>query len=236
MGFDDTAYQKGQIGVVNEIERQVANNQVSFSTVSESEDYGSDPRICLTGVHFPSKSLIDKIQSELMDPLMMIERGHYYYPSDSLHMTVKNIRTISDPPNFTEGDVKLAAEVFDNIVPKHKSFRTFFYRLLLFKSSLALIGTTDEELDRIHLDLDKGLREAGIPDDKIYTNENHFFCNMTLVRFSSPISGKYRKKAHELSDNIRWDPYVIDSVTLLVANAVMGKRNIIGQFSLEKSI
>ena len=95
------------------------------------------------------------------------------------------------------------------------------------------MGTSGEELDNIILDLDKKLKAANIPDDKKYLNNRYFFINMTLARFSNPISEEFKKKVGELSANINFEPYAVNSVTLLTCNAVFKKRNIIETRNLQ---
>ena len=148
-------------------------------------------------------------------------------------MTIKSIRVINDPPHFNEEDVQKAEKIFDETIPQHKKFNVYFYRLLLFPNNLALIGTTDEELDNIILDLDKKLTAEGIPDDKVYTNSQYFFSNMTLTRFSTPPSDIFKQKVTELSDSLEFEPYQVDSVTLLTCNAVLRNKQIRGTWELK---
>lgn len=230
--FNQTPHQKKQIEVINTIENQVKNNSLSSSTVEPVEDFENDPRLCLTGIHLPDQKLVEIVHKTLIDPLRTIYPNYDYYAIDSLHMTVKNVRIINNPPTFIEDDIQKAKKVFEEVVPKHKSYRVYFYRLLLFPSNLALIGTTDPELDLIVLDLDQKLKDAGIPDDKKYSNLQYFFSNITLARFNSPVSKEFIKKVEELSQNINIEPYTIVSVTLLVSNAVLKKRRIIGTWNL----
>lgn len=231
--FNQTPYQKKQIDVINTIENQVKNNLLSSSTVEPVEDFENDPRLCLTGIHLPDQKLIDTVYKTIIKPLRAISPNHYYYEKDSLHMTIKNVRIINNPPTFTEDYIQKTKKVFEEVVPKHKKYQVYFYRLLLFPSNLALIGTTDPELDLIILDLDQKLKDAGIPDDKQYSNSHYFFCNMTLARFNSSVTQEFIKKVEELSQNINIEPYTIDSVTLLVSNAVLKKRRIIGTWNLQ---
>lgn len=226
-------YQQKQKEVINALEKQVISNNLTFSTVSPVADFKNDPRVCLTSVHIPSRDLKNKIQNTLIEPLQKISPKHFYYPNDSLHMTIKNIRVISNPPHFNETDIEKAKEEFSKVIPKHKSFQTFFYRLLLFPNNLALMGTSEEELDNIILDLDQELKNAKIPDDKRYLNPRYFFVNMTLARFSNPPSEEFKQKVKEFSANINFEPYTINSVTLLTCNAVFEKRNIIGNWNLQ---
>lgn len=228
----NTLYRQKQIEVINRIEDQINSSSLNFSTVSPVEDYENDSRICLTSVHIPSLGFKGQIQSVLVDSLRDIEPNYYYYLPDSLHLTVKNIRVINDPPHFDRNEISEAEKVFSEVIPKHQEFNVYFYRLLLFPNNLALIGTTDEELDEIVLDLDQNLKQAGVPDDKKYSNERYFFSNMTLVRFPQA-SDKFKEKVKELSASISIKPYTVDSVTLLTCNAAFKKRNIINTWSLK---
>lgn len=228
-----TAHRIKQREIIDIIEEKVRTHTLTSSTVSPVRDYERDSRICLTSVHFPHIHLIQKIQQELIAPLRDLAPDFYYYPPQSLHMTIKNVRLISDPPLFDEKDVQKTKSIFFAVIPKYRKFRVYFYRLLLFPNNLALMGTTDPELDHIILDLDKKLKQAGIPDDKVYVNPRYFFSNMTLVRFTHPPDEAFRKKAEELSGRIRFDPYLVDSVTLLSGNAVFKRRRIRGTWRLK---
>jgi len=220
-------HQLQQQKVINKIEEQVKANSLNFSTVSAVEDYESDPRICLTSVHLPNEEFKLQIQELLTESLRKIAPDFYYYTDDSFHMTIKNIRVVNNPPHFTEKDVNQAGKVFLQIIPRHKKFNVYFYKLLLFPNNLALIGTTDSELDSMILDLDNALNKAGIPDDKIYANSKYFFSNITLARFNTPPSNEFKQKVQELSNSIKFKPYTVNSVTLLSCNAVFKNRKII---------
>ncbi|HCR81415.1 MAG: hypothetical protein UY13_C0002G0427 [Candidatus Pacebacteria bacterium GW2011_GWB1_47_8] len=228
-----TNHQLEQQKVINQIAQQISNNSLNFSTVSIVEDYAKDSRICLTSVHFPHRYLVDQVQRELIKPLRKIEPGFYYYPSDSLHMTVKNIRVVNDPPHFNEEDIGTAVKIFSEVIPQHKKFKAYFYRLLLFPNNLTLIGTTDEELDRIIFDLDQKLKAKSIPDDKIYANSRYFFSNITLARFNNAPSEEFMRKVEELSTSLRFKPYEVSSVTLLTCNAVFQNKRIRGTWQLK---
>ena len=228
-------YQKKQIEVVNQIESSLKERCLSFSTVSSVKDFENDPRTCLTSIHFLKPKLINQIYRLLINPLKLISPNHYYYQRSSLHMTIKGIRVINDPPHFNSEDIKKARMIFQETIPYCHQFKVFFYRLLLFPTNLSLIGTTEEERDRIAIVLDKKLGQAGIPDDKKYLNSRFFFSNITLARFDSPISNSFRKKVKALSGNISkmFKPYTVDSVSLVSGNAVLKNRKIFGQWLLK---
>ena len=56
---------------------------------------------------------------------------------------------------------------------------------------------------------------------------------MTLARFNSDVNQKFVKTVQELSKNIKIDPYIVDSVSLITANAVLSKLRIIETWKLE---
>jgi 2'-5' RNA ligase len=228
-----TDHQRQQLQVIKTIEEQVKNQSLQFSTVAPVRDYENDPRICLTTVHFPRQDLIQQTQQSIIDPLRQLEPEHYYYPPESLHMTIKNLRIIQDPPPFDDAYIEKAKKVIAEIIPKHRRFNAYFYRLLLFPNNLSLIGTTDPELDSIILDLNASLEGQGIPDDKVYANDKYFFCNMTLVRFSAAPSNALRKKIDELSAQIVFSPYMVDDVTLVSCNAAFQKLQKYHEWSLQ---
>lgn len=226
-------HQKNQVEIINRLEDKVKNNSLNFSIVSPVADFDNDPRLCLTGVHFPNRELTQQIQQQIINPLREISPQNYYYPESSLHITVKSVRVINDPPHFSEEDTEKVRQVFSETIPQHKRFKVYFYRLLLFPFNLALMGTTDPELDSIFLDLDQKLKAYGVADDKKYSNSKFFFSNMTLARFGSSVNEQFREKVQELSESINFNPYTVDSMTLLTCNAVFQKRKIIGNWSLK---
>jgi len=229
-----TYHQKNQIKIINEIEKQIQNKSLVFSTVAPVEDYKNDKRMCLTSVHFPSRKLSQQIKKQIIEPLQIIEPNFYWYKSTSLHLTIKNVRVINNPPNFSPSNISQVRNVFDKVVPQNISIGVYFYRLLLFPNNLALIGTTDPTLDTLFLNLDQELNSINFPDDKKYLNKRYFFCNMTLCRFNIEPSEKFKEKVQEISKSIKLAPYLINTVTLLTSNAVLERKKIINTWSLKE--
>lgn len=225
-------HQEKQVTVINQIEEQVKGSSLGFTTVAPVDNYESDSRISLTSVHLPSPDLKTKVRESIIQPLRQISPDFFYYPSDLLHMTIKNIRVASDPPTFSDEDEVKAQKVFAAALPNHKKFQVYFYRLLLFPNNLSLIGTTDPELDSIFSDLDARLISAGLQDDKKYLNSQFFFSNMTLARFNTQPSPEFLRKVSEISDSLRFEPYTVDSVKLITCTAVLTKRSIIDTWKL----
>ncbi|MCK4588263.1 hypothetical protein KAT60_00415 [Candidatus Woesebacteria bacterium] len=233
MHHDITKHQKKQLDVIKKVETQVQNKSIGFSMVSEVEDYKNDPRICLTSLHFPTPTLAEKLKKDIQDPLRTISPNHYYYPESSLHTTIKNIRVINYSPHFNKDDVEKAKKVLAKVVPKHHRFKIYYYKLLMFPTSLSLMGTTDPEYDQLIVDLDKELRRVGVPDDKNYVNKKYFFSNITLARLQLKPSEKFKQKVLEISENLNLAPYTIDSVSLIVGNAVLHNHRKIKTYKLK---
>ena len=232
--YKKTSFQQGQIKVINDIEESIKSDKINFSTVPMSQDYENDIQVCLTVVHFPGKKLLNNIIDSIITPLKNKFPQHYYYERDNMHMTIKNIRTINNPPDFTQEDIKKAEKIFSTVLKKHKSFNVYFYRLLLFKNNLALVGTSDSELDSLILDLDGELKSQGVPDNKTYINKDHFFVNITLARFKKDYDDNFSETIDKLSNQIKFETYEINSVTLLTANAVLKNCKIINSWKLSE--
>jgi len=109
--YQKTIHQKKQIKIINKIEKQVNENSLGFSTVPPVKNYESDKRICLTSVHFPNEKLVTQLINSVK-PIKSIAPEHYYYHPSSIHLTVKNIRIISNPPSFNKTDVNKVTQIF----------------------------------------------------------------------------------------------------------------------------
>lgn len=216
-------HQNKQKEIINQIEKQVNSDALQATAVIPVKDFAADNRICLTSVHFPMAHFTNMINATIIEPLKILFPHAYYYEPSSLHLTIKNIRVINDPPTFTSQDIETAKQVFNRVIPKHVAFNIYPYRLLLFKNNLALMSTSDEELDRIIFNLNTELDMAGIPDDKKYINNEYYFSNMTLARFGSISPTAFKNKVMELSSHLKLPSYCVDSVSLITGNAVMKK-------------
>lgn len=227
-----TKHQIRQIEIINQIEHQIKTNSLTATTVIPVQNFEKDKRLCLTSVHFPSKTYVDQVYKSITKPLKMLFSKAYYYPPSSLHLTIKNVCIISDPPSFNEQEIITVQKVFNQIIPTHKQFKIYPYKLLLFKNNLALMGTTDKELDSILLHLASELKKVGIIDNKQYVNSRYFFSNMTLARFGTKPPQDFVNMVTHISSNLDLKPYIVDSVSLITSNAVMKKLKIHGKWPL----
>lgn len=227
-----TTHQQKQKEIINIIEKQVACDALQATVVVPVEDFEGDNRLCLTSVHFPHRKFVSEVYTSISEPLKKLFPNAYFYSPSSLHLTIKNIRVINNPPHFSEENVKSATQVFNRVIPLHTSFKIYPYRLLLFKNNLALMSTTDEELDKIVMDLDRELESALIPDDKKYVNAQYFFSNMTIARFAGATPHEFRERVNVLSSHISIAEYTVKSISLVTGNAVMKKLTIHGSWKL----
>jgi 2'-5' RNA ligase len=230
---DTDIHRQHQTDIIDRIAADIAAGSCRTSTVTPVADFAHDPRICLTSVHLPRPELTDAISQSLIRPLTAADPELYYYGTDALHITVKNIRVINDPPTFTDGDIATAERIFSAVIPRHRAFTVTFYRLLLFPNNLALMGTTEPGLDGIIHDLDTELTAAGLSDDKIYLNDRYFFCNMTLSRFPHPPTERFAAAVAGLAaTSLPLPPYRVDSVSLITTNAAFRNGKIRGHWNL----
>lgn len=230
--FNKTQYQKNQISIISKIANQSQSGKVSFSTVSAVSDYKDDKRICLTTIHFIKKDFKEIITEKIINPFKKLFPNNFYYLPDSLHITIKNIRVVADPPNFSDLEINKVTKILEQVSLTHKRYRAYFFRFIIFSNNLSLIGTTDEESDKLVLDFDKKLNENGVADDKNYFYNKFFFVNISLLRFYEKPSALFKQKIVKLSEEIIFPPYLIDSLSLVKGNAVMSKKEILGHWRL----
>jgi 2'-5' RNA ligase len=228
-----TPHQLKQKEIIDEMNRQARHKALNFTYVTPVDDYVNDLRVGLTSVHIPNPDFVQTIQTMLIEPLKAIDLHHFYYQEDMFHITLKVVKDNSNPPRFTEENIQVAKDTFAEVVPQHRAFNIYFYKLIVFPTSLSLVGTTDPEFDDLFLDLNNKLKMVGLPDEKRYLNSKYFFCTLTLCRFKGEPSDRFLEKVDELKSALQLPPYTVDSVTLVTCNAVFQKRNILGEWSLQ---
>lgn len=99
------------------LEQSFQEHKIVVTIVEMKKNYVDDDATCLTTLTFPTKTITKKIHI-ITKRLQTIEPDFYYYPEKSLHLTIKNIRTIHKPPLFTPDDVKKVHSLFEKIIPK----------------------------------------------------------------------------------------------------------------------
>ncbi len=204
------------------------------SVVPMLRDYRHDLAQALTAVVFVPAGLGQEIRRAIIAPLQAIEPEHYYYPPESLHLTVKNIRTVHHPPRFSPADVSKAAELFDCLIPQQPSFSVSFEELVPFSTSLALVAYADEQLKKLIQALDTGLNQIGLPDDKRYLSDQVFFGNVTVCRYVRRPSPKFLQTVEEMA-HVCQKELRIEAIHLITCNAVCAPetRRIIAAYNLK---
>lgn len=226
-------YQARQLELTKKIEEDFKNGNSRSTIVEPVSDYINDNRICLTSVVFLPQDLENKIIDEVIIPLRRNDPAQYFYVPNSFHVTIRNIRISADPPSFNNIDIKKAKEVFRKIIPRHHSFKFEIKRLFELPTSLAISAFSNETLGNLALELGRELRKAGIPDNKIYANENIVIGNTTISRFTSKPNSDFWEKVKELKQ-ISIGSFEVRKIYLITTNAVChpSKTKVIGEYSL----
>jgi hypothetical protein len=194
------------------------------TVVPMRRDYGGEIGRCLTSITRLPGAAVDSIRAAVIDRLQKLEPGHHYFPLNTLHITIKNVRTVHHPPHFTDADVGTCKRVFSEIVPRHPSFAFELRQVAVFPTSVSVIGYSDERLCDLVLDLDRGLRRAGIPDDKRYVSDSVFFGNVTICRFTRQPSEQWLQAVADLREAVRADVPVAN-INLVTCDSVCSERS-----------
>ena len=225
-------YRDKQQHIVKKLAKE-AKNRVSI--VPMQADFRYDKKLCLTSVVFIPDDLAKKSQRTIIESLRVIDPYHHYYEQGEMHLTIKNIRTVHAPPLFGDSDIQKVDRIFAQIIPKHKSFAFALEEVVMFSTSVSLIGYCDESLQDLVRDLNTGLKRIGVPDNKKYISDSVFFGNITLCRFICPPSSAFQRRLEKLSCNSlgRID---VKEIHLVVCNSVCARESqrIINSYKLGK--
>ena len=195
MNFDsEESYRRAQRAAVNQLRSLFASGSALDSTVKPVPDYTNDLRLCLTAVAFVGNYFAnDANLNNLIESLRAVEPWQYFYPPESLHITIQNVQTIDEPPKFDERKIQLARSIFERIIPQHKTLEFETEGLLVTPSSSALVAFADSSILPLTRSLRKALTEAQIPDDKHYISDEVVFGNITFCRFTRNPGSKFRE-------------------------------------------
>ena len=81
--------------LVKQLEKSFSSGNHQSTVVEMQKDYANDDQICLTSLVFIPDNISGKIISDCLSRLKSIEPNHYFYPPESLHLTIKNIHTVT---------------------------------------------------------------------------------------------------------------------------------------------
>lgn len=215
-------YQDEQRKLIQELASKDAAN-FGATIVPMKTNYLDDSR-CLTIVAVPSNSLRESIVRDIIEPLKAIEPDHYFFPPESIHTTVKSIRTSQNPPQFTEEDIHKVADMLTAVVPTLPQFTIQLEQLVRFPTSVAIFGTTHENQRTVIQTLDQELNRIGVPDNKTYGSDTVFFANVTVCRFTHQPSAKFLQAISSLQ--ISLESWTVNEITLNTNDAVMSPKSV----------
>lgn len=194
------------------------------SVVPITTNHRTDPARCLTTVAFPSAELAARIEDTLITPLRNLEPVHHYYHRDELHLTLKGVQVISNPPTYSDADIAAVDAMLRSRIPQHAPIPFQLERLVRFPTSLALFATSPAAFGTLVQDLDQALTRIGVPDNKRYVSNTVFFGNITLCRLTQKPSPAFEALATSLM-NTDLGHMLVTEATLLTGNAVCARES-----------
>ncbi|HEY9783975.1 MAG TPA: hypothetical protein V6D17_01145 [Candidatus Obscuribacterales bacterium] len=182
-------YARKQLEIIHALENG-AGKKLS-TIVPMRDDYVSDERRCLTCVQFVGGDIAGKI-IEIGESLRVQDPRQYYYPIESLHMTVQNIRVTSAPRSYSDDNVETAKRVLAVVVPQFHSVNLRVARILELPTSLSVCVFFGEDVAAMIRMLRTYLADAGLPDDKEYVSDDAIIGNITFCRFRTEPNEAFR--------------------------------------------
>lgn len=228
-----TGYQQLQKELVRKIRRSWPNFKDAAAFVKPISDYEHDSRRCLTSVVFIPEDLGRAIEAKIIGPLRNIEPEHYYYPIDTLHLTIKNIRTVDNPVRLKERQVAAVRGVFASAVPLIKKIRFAARGAILFPRSVSVVGYSGAFLKSLIQKLDEGLLAAGMPDNKKYFSNEVFFGNISVCRFVHRPGKAFRQCLRNLEET-KFGTLAVKKISLIICDSVNSakSRKIIEEYKI----
>lgn len=216
-------YKSKQQKTISEMEKTFIRGGQKSTIVEMRQDYFNDNQIALTSIIRIDSKICNKITEEVIEPLRQIDPNHFYFSPESMHITIKNIRTINNPPSFTQEDVDKASTLFSKLIPKFDSFEFEIEDVILFPTSISVMAYSNKTLYDLVTALDKGLNEIGVPDNKQYFSNSVFWGNITICRFTEKPSNEFVEKVKSLRYS-KFGKQRVDKINLVEMNAVLNPR------------
>lgn len=229
------SYKSKQKELVLKLEESFNSGNIKTTVVEMQKEYTDDKQLCLSTVAFVDQKIRKKIVSDLINPLKKIEPDFYYYSPESIHITIKNVRTVHYPPIFDENDIAKVIDKFEDIMKKFQNFEVEIEDVLSFPTSVCVMAYSDKILGDLVLALDSGLKKIGVPDDKKYLSDSIFWGNITFCRFTHKPSEKFIEKVKEVR-NYKIGKMKIEKLSLITCNGAChpSSKKIIKEFNLNK--
>jgi 2'-5' RNA ligase len=170
------------------VDDPAAQHKLIREIARQSPVYGLAAGRCLTGVAFLPPALAAHIEHEVIEPLRMADQRHRFYAGDSLHLTLKNIRSVREPNGFTDGDAARALAALRAAAARFEPFEFELRPPMLVGGSLWIPALTRSPLRAFNDASDEELARAGLDDDKHYFSRDVRFGNITICRLAGPPS------------------------------------------------
>jgi 2'-5' RNA ligase len=227
-------YQEEQFKLFEGLEKQFRQNKSNVSTIKPIKNHAKDKRKSLTSVVFLPRKLQNLLVNKIIKPLKKAGKGIYFYPAESLHATIKNIRIINYPPTFDGNDIKKVKKVFNKVIPKRKSFEFELKGLFETPNSLSVRAYSSEALKLLVKELSKKLVKCDLPDDKKYASNEIFFGNITVCRYYIKPKPGFFKIINKLK-NIYIGKFSVKKIILITTDSVChpSKTKKLGYYNLK---
>jgi len=231
----DERWKQKQLAAMAELERMANSDRSLKSVVEMRNDYVQDMRLCLTMVAFIPEAIASRIEAELIEPLRDLDSTQYFYPPRSLHLTIQNVRTISDPPTFNERDIYKIINTVSDVFDKTTTLSFELNGLLRLRTSLAVRAFAEANLLTLCRELRRRLAQAGYPDNKDYVSEDVVFGNITICRYTHEPNPEFVRAFDHLS-NFSGE-LAVSEVSLISTNAIChpGSTKVWKRFQLGQS-
>ncbi len=228
-----TEYQIKQAQMLQSIEDSFRNGEAPSTLVKMSNTFQTDQDHCLSNVVFVPELADHQNLRQLLTELKKVDLGQYFYPVESLHTTIKNVRTVHIPALFTEGDIEKISPVLREVASRYAPFEITWKGLLLLPTSVAVKGVSSEVFSEFVRELHQGLIDIGVPDNKKYASLDVFAHISTFCRYTHAPSSEWNEVLARFKD-VEFGSRVVDSFSLVDCNAVAasGHTRIIETFSL----
>ncbi|HEY9758596.1 MAG TPA: hypothetical protein V6C97_25750 [Oculatellaceae cyanobacterium] len=211
-------YRRRQLELFDLLEEKASRGEFG-SFIPIAENFADDNRTSLAAIKFLPQSLSEKIWRELSSPLQDLDGHQFFFAQESLHMTVQNVRKVSDVLNFGSKEIGSACAVLRKSAQQFGTFKFSLEGLMIMPGSVAIRAIAEPRFGEFSRFVRDELKRAGVADDKPYIDDDVIFGNITFCRFTKEPSVSFRAKLRELKAQT-FGTVEIDSFALATTNAI----------------
>ncbi|MGD9680570.1 MAG: hypothetical protein AB7W16_05235 [Candidatus Obscuribacterales bacterium] len=226
-GNQATGYRKKQRELMDRLEKLSLEGSAPVFNVPRESDYATSDELCLTLLGFLSPNTEPSVISEqilkVIEGFREVDPAQYYYLPESLHLTVQNVRRISNPPAFGPDEIEAACRVFRSRLAGLAPLSFELCGFIRLKNSLSVAGFAPDRYPALIKSLKEGLELEGIADDKRYMSDDVIFGNVTISRFSCEPTAAFDSRLASMRKE-SFGELVLDKLSLVVTNSVCHPR------------